>query len=92
MLVRRVANQAARGSNPTDKALEGKDVSRNASELDSASLRKMGVARLPEMLKPTLVVKQRAIAANRLPRGGWRQRASIDSQDIWETHPTTGDY
>ena len=92
MLVRRVVDQATSSSNRLVEALEDNDISRNASELDSASLRKMGVARLPEMLKPTLVVKQRAIAANRLPRGGWRQRASIDSQDIWETHPTTGDY
>ena len=36
MLVRHVANQAACGSNPQTEALEGKDVSRNASELDSA--------------------------------------------------------
>ena len=38
MLVRRVANQAVCWSNPQAEALEGEDVSRNTSELDSASL------------------------------------------------------
>ena len=32
--------------------LKGKDASRNASELDSASLRYLGVVKLPKMMKP----------------------------------------
>jgi hypothetical protein len=45
------------------EALEGEDVSRNSSELDSASLRNEGVAKLPKMLKPTPIAKQRINAA-----------------------------
>ena len=66
MLVRHVADQAVCRSNPQAEALEGEDVSRNASELDSASLHKTGVARLPEMLKPTPVAKQRVSATTGL--------------------------
>jgi len=40
VLVRRVVNQAVCRSNPQAEALEDDDVSRNASELDSASLHK----------------------------------------------------
>ena len=48
----------------------------------------MGVAKLSEMPKPTPIVKQMSKRSNRAPRGGWRQRASTDSQGIWETHQT----
>ena len=39
------------------------DVSRNASEPDSASLHELRVASLPEMVKPAPIVKRRAHAA-----------------------------
>ena len=45
------------------EALGNEDASRNASELDSASLHKSGVARLPDILKPTPTAKQRVSAA-----------------------------
>jgi len=48
----------------------------------------MGVAKLSEMPKPTPIVKQMSKRSNRAPRGDWRQRASTDSQGIWETHQT----
>ena len=50
-------------------------MSRNASELDSASLHKVGVAKLPKMLKPETIGEE-TFARNRwAPRGDWRRRA-----------------
>jgi len=63
MLVRREVERAAAWSNPAVEAPQDEGVSRNASEPDSASLRIQGAVILPELVKPTPTVKQRAIAA-----------------------------
>ena len=62
-------------SNPQAEASLSEPVSRNASELDSASLRLLGVTNLPDWLKS--VTDEEAIpeSIRRAPRGGWRQRA-----------------
>ena len=62
-------------SNPQAEASRREPVSRNASELDSASLRLLGVTNLPDWLKS--VTDEEAIpeSIRRAPRGGWRQRA-----------------
>ena len=62
-------------SNPQTEASPSKPVSRNASELDSASLHLLGVTNLPEWLKS--VTDEEAIpkSIHRAPRGDWRQRA-----------------
>lgn len=49
-------------------------MSRNASELDSASLRYLGVAMLPKMLKPANIDEATFICSRCAPRGGWRWR------------------
>ena len=61
-------------SNPQAEASPRKPVSRNTSELDSASLRLLGVTNLPKMLKS--VTDEEAIpeCIRQAPRGGWRQR------------------
>lgn len=53
-------------------------MSRNASELDSASLRYVGVAKLPKMLKPGTDGEETFTRSRRAPRGGWRWRVSKD--------------
>lgn len=77
MLVRREVERAAVVSDPAVEAPQDEDASRNASEPDSASLRSQGAVSLPEMVKPTPVVKQRASAATGLSGvvgdGGHRQ-------------------
>jgi hypothetical protein len=61
--------------------LNDKDVSPNASELDSASLHvKLLMVRLPDMLKPVLVRKKRTEALMGSIRGDWRGRVSKDWQ------------
>jgi hypothetical protein len=62
-------------SNPQGEARDGKLVSHNASELDSASLRKLGVTKLPEMLKSATIDEATPISNRWAPRGGWRWRA-----------------
>ena len=65
----------AERSHPQGEARCGEPASRNASELDSASLHYMGAANLPEMAKPA-TVGEAALECNRwAPRGDWRQRA-----------------
>lgn len=54
MPVRQVANQGREGAIPTGETLCGKRVSCSESEPDSASLRKVGVASLPEKMKPDI--------------------------------------
>ena len=61
-------------SNPQGEAWEGESVSRNTCELDSASLRLLGVAKLPEMLKPDAAGEVTFACNQRTPRGGWRRR------------------
>jgi hypothetical protein len=65
----------AERSNPQGEARCGEPVSRNANELDSASLRKVGAANPPEMMKPATVGRAALVCSRRAPRGGWRQRA-----------------
>jgi hypothetical protein len=57
-------------SNPQAKARGGEPASRNASELDSASLRKMGVTILPKMVKPVTDDEATPVCSRRAPRGG----------------------
>jgi hypothetical protein len=65
----------AERSNPQGEARCGELVSRNTSELDSASLRNVGVAKLPEMLKPETIGEATPMSNRWAPRGGWRWRA-----------------
>ena len=63
-------------SNPQAEARNGEPVSRNASELDSASLRyRTGVTSLPYWLKSVIGGEATLARIRRTPRGGWRQRA-----------------
>ena len=85
-------------SNPAVEAPQDKGVSRNASEPDSASLRIQGAVILPELVKPTPTVKQRAIAAvgflgvvgdsghRQINRGTWEVRSDGGStiNFLWE--------
>ena len=62
-------------SNPQAEASLRKPASRNASELDSASLRDLGVTNLPDWLKSVTDEEEILVCIRRAPRGGWRQRA-----------------
>ena len=53
----------------------GEPVSRNVNELDSASLHYVGVASLPELVKPVIADEETLQSSQRTPRGDWRQRA-----------------
>ncbi len=68
------SQSGAERSNPQGEARCGEPVSRNKIELDSASLRKMGAANLPEVVKPATVGQAALVCSRRAPRGGWRQR------------------
>lgn len=61
-------------SNPQGEARDGKPASRNASELDSASLLKVEVANLPDMPKPATVGEAILQCSQQTSRGDWRQR------------------
>ena len=65
----------AKGVIPLDR----KRVSPSASESDSASLRLLGAARLPEMMKPVTCREEMSICTCRAPRGGWEERARKDA-------------
>jgi len=65
----------AERSNPQGEARCGEPASRNASELDSASLHKVGAANLPELPKPATVGEATLERSRQAPRGDWRQRA-----------------
>jgi hypothetical protein len=54
-------------------------VSRNASKPDSASLRKVKAASLPEMVKPATGDEITGAVHGRAFRGSWGQRAGKDS-------------
>ena len=63
-------------SNPQGEARDGELVSRNASELDSASLNDIvGMAKLPGELKPAIIGEETLTCNRWIPRGDWRQRA-----------------
>jgi len=69
----------AERSNPQSEVLRGEPASRNASELDSASLHnKMGAANLSEMLKPATVGEVTFTCSQLAPRGDWRQHAGTE--------------
>jgi len=79
-------------SNPQAEARCGEPVSRNASELDSASLRKLGVTMLPEMLKSVIAGEATPMSNRRTPRGGCRQRTGKEKSrnlrgPAWEELP-----
>ena len=61
-------------SNPQAEASPREPVSRNASELDSASLRLLGVTNLPDMLKSVTDEEAIPVSIRQAPRGDWRQR------------------
>ncbi|MCP4682047.1 MAG: hypothetical protein GY864_06925 [Desulfobacterales bacterium] len=54
-------------------------MSPSESESDSASLRSLGVAKLPEMLKPDTCWEATGTCTCRAPRGGWEERAQTDT-------------
>ena len=65
-------------SNPQGEAREGESVSRNASELDSASLDYSGSGQ-PVMVGETCHCREGNIHnVRQTPRGGWRQHAETD--------------
>ena len=61
-------------SNPQGEARLDELASRNASELDSASLHKVGVAMLPDWLKPAAIGQETFVRSRWAPRGDWRWR------------------
>ena len=69
----------AERSNPQGEARRGEPASRNASELDSASLHKVGVANLPDWTKPATVGEATLERSRQAPRGDWRQRVGADT-------------
>ena len=77
-------------SNPQVEALCGEPASRNASELDSASLRrKSGVANHSDLLKPATVGEKTFTGSQLTPRGGWRQRVGKErSRNSGDPMPT----
>ncbi len=66
-------------SNPQTEARNGEPASRNESELDSASLRYLRVAKLPEMLKPVIGGEETFASSRQALRGGWRRRVGKDN-------------
>jgi hypothetical protein len=65
----------AKGANPLDRDR----VSPSASESDSASLHRLGVVKLPEMMKPVTCREETSICTCRAPRGDWEERARKDA-------------
>ena len=65
-------------SNPQAEARKGELMSRNKSELDSASLHYMRVAKLPDLLKPVICGEEIFISNRRALRGDWRWRVRKD--------------
>ena len=61
-------------SNPQGEARCSEPASRNASELDSASLHKVGLANLPDRTKPAIIGEATLVRSRWTPRGDWRQR------------------
>ena len=65
-------------SNPQGEARLDELASRNTNELDSASLHYVGMAMLPERLKPAAIGEE-TFACNRwIPRGDWRWRVRTE--------------
>ena len=77
-------------SNPQGEARCGEPASRNAIELDSASLHKVGAANLPDWTKPAIVGEAALVCSRRAPRGDWRQRVGKEkSSNLGD--PAAGD-
>ena len=73
------SQSGAERSNPQGEALNGEPTSRNAIELDSASLHeKTGAANLSDMLKPATVGEVTFTCNQLAPRGDWRQRVGTE--------------
>ena len=66
-------------SDPCCEASGDEDVSRNASEPDSASLHQLKVVNLPNMVKPITGAEATGICRHWAFRGDWGRRASKDS-------------
>lgn len=66
-------------SNPQAEARNGEPMSRNASELDSASLLYSRVAKLPDVLKPVIDREETFARNGRTLRGDWRWRVGTDN-------------
>ncbi len=65
-------------SNPQAEARNGEPMSRNASELDSASLHHVRVTKLPNMLKSAIGGEEIFTGNRRTLRGVWRWRVGTD--------------
>ncbi len=65
-------------SNPQAEARNGEPASRNASELDSASLRYVRATKLPDRLKSAIDGEEIFTSNRRALRGGWRRRVEKD--------------
>jgi hypothetical protein len=81
MLIECTASSQCGGerSNPQAEARNGEPMSRNASELDSASLRCSRVAKLPNKLKPDIGGEETFAGSRRTLRGDWRWRVGKDN-------------
>ena len=66
-------------SNPQTEARRGEPMSRNESELDSASLHYSRVAMLPDWLKPVISDEETFICSRWTLRGDWRWRVGKDN-------------
>ena len=77
MLVRHVAEAAAVRGDPAVEARGSEGISRNESEPDSASLRKLRVASLPELVKPA-IVRESNEPVQRTNSPGWLGTADAD--------------
>jgi hypothetical protein len=76
MLVTHVADRASCRGNPRLEALESKDVSRKASEPDSASLRRLGVASLSREGEAN--TDRHDMSTQRSDSSGWLRTAGVD--------------
>ena len=75
-------------SNPQAEARNGEPMSRNASELDSASLHYVRVTKLPEMLKSVIGGEEIFTGNRRTLRGDWRWRMEKDNSRNLRGSPT----
>ena len=80
----------AERSNPQGEVLRGEPASRNASELDSASLHyRTGAANLSDMPKPATVGEETFTCSRLAPRGDWRQRVGTERlRNLGGSQPT----
>ena len=92
MLIRQLAKQAVGGAIPCAEALRSEPASRNASEPESASLRKFeGRLALQRVAKPVADDEAISGSSHRDFRGGRGRRAGRDQSGTWETQPVGGD-